>query len=87
MPSCGRRPILAEVRKLSAVLSAHEASCMDSTTREPANPDDDESSAPDQGGGAALQEPALHAALLALGLGVIWAVLSRGRRRRPTDLW
>jgi hypothetical protein len=60
---------------------------MDSTTREPANPDDDENSAPDQGGTAALQEPALHAALLALGLGVIWAGLSRARRRRPTDLW
>jgi hypothetical protein len=32
-------------------------------------------------------EPSLRAAVLALGIGLLWAVLSRGRRRRPTDLW
>jgi hypothetical protein len=48
---------------------------------------DDERRAGEQGGTAALSEPALRAAVLALGLGLLWAVLSRGRRRRPTDLW
>jgi hypothetical protein len=31
--------------------------------------------------------PSLRAALLALGLGVLWAALSRWRRRGPADLW
>lgn len=29
----------------------------------------------------------LRAALLALGLGVVWIAYSRWRRRRPADLW
>jgi hypothetical protein len=36
---------------------------------------------------ALLREPSLRAALLALGMGAIWAALSRWRRRRPSDLW
>ena len=40
-----------------------------------------------QGGTAAMTEPSLRAALLALGIGLVWAALSRGRRHRPTDLW
>jgi len=61
---------------------------VDMTTPEQDNLDEgDECPAHEQGRTAALSEPALRAALLALGLGVIWAVLSRGRRRRPTDLW
>jgi hypothetical protein len=58
------------------------------TTPEQGNLDqDDDRLVHDQGRAGALGEPALRAALLALGLGLIWAVLSRGRRRRPTDLW
>jgi hypothetical protein len=36
---------------------------------------------------AALREPSLRAALLALGVGAIWAALSRWRRSRPSDVW
>jgi hypothetical protein len=35
----------------------------------------------------ALRDPSLRAALLALGVGVIWTALSRWRRRRAADLW
>jgi len=35
----------------------------------------------------ALREPSLRAALLALSVGLLWAALSRWRRRRPADLW
>jgi hypothetical protein len=41
----------------------------------------------EQGRAAADGESSLRAALLALGIGVIWAALSHRRRRRPTDLW
>lgn len=58
------------------------------TTPEQGNLDqDNDRLVHDQGRTGALSEPALRAALLALGLGLIWAMLSRGRRRRPTDLW
>ena len=61
---------------------------LDVTTPEQGDLDeDDERPVREQGRTAALSEPAVRAALLALGLGLIWAVLSRGRRRRPTDLW
>ena len=41
----------------------------------------------EQGRTATPGEPSLRAAVLALGIGLLWAALSRGRRRRPTDLW
>ena len=40
-----------------------------------------------EGRTAADGELSLRAALLALGIGLLWAALSRSRRRRPTDLW
>jgi hypothetical protein len=49
--------------------------------------DADKRAAREQGRTAAPSEPTLRAALLAVGLGLLWAVLSSGRRRRPTDLW
>ncbi len=36
---------------------------------------------------AALREPSLRAALLAIGVGLIWTALSRWRRSRTPDLW
>jgi hypothetical protein len=47
----------------------------------------DDRSAPDKGCFAGPGEPALRAALLALGMGLTWLALSRGRRRRAPDLW
>jgi len=29
----------------------------------------------------------LRAALLALGVGIVWIALARWRRRRPSDVW
>jgi hypothetical protein len=49
--------------------------------------EDSEHPAREQGHSAVLSEPALRAAPLALGVGLLWAVLSHERRRRPTDLW
>jgi hypothetical protein len=49
--------------------------------------EDEERHGQDQGRTVGLREPTLRAALLALGLGLIWAVLSRGRRRHGADLW
>jgi len=43
--------------------------------------------------GAADQRPSdprdapLRAALLALGVGIVWVALARLRRRRPSDVW
>jgi hypothetical protein len=47
----------------------------------------DDQSTPERGRLAALSEPSLRAALLALGLGLTWLALSRGRQRRAPDLW
>jgi hypothetical protein len=41
----------------------------------------------EQGRFARLSEPSLRAAALAMGLGLVWVALSRGRRRGATDLW
>ena len=41
----------------------------------------------EQGRLVRLSEPSLRAAALAMGLGLVWVALSRGRRRRATDLW
>jgi hypothetical protein len=43
--------------------------------------------APDHPLSTALRDPPLRAALLALGVGIVWAALAVGRRRRPTDVW
>ena len=47
----------------------------------------DDQSARARGRLAALSEPSLRAALLALGMGLTWLSLSRGRRRRAPDVW
>ena len=36
---------------------------------------------------AALAEPSLRAAALALGVGIVWVVFAYWRRRRPSDAW
>ena len=33
------------------------------------------------------RDAALRAALLALGVGIVWLALARWRRRRPSDVW
>ena len=58
------------------------------TTNEEGKVDEDHQRAEaQQGPTTAPGGPALRAALLALGIGLIWAMLGRGRRRGPKDLW
>jgi hypothetical protein len=49
--------------------------------------EEDKHETDDAGPSAILNEPALRAALLALGVGLVWAALSQRRQQRPTDVW